>query len=197
VELKYEKHRKSHRASDNPVEVVSPEDHAGGGVGGLVLDTEACPLSVVGARRHGGDEEGEHVHHGVDLAGDAHVEEHDGTDEHAQEANEEEMAHRVGVVIGKGHSRSVLVLLTPGKSHSCIPADPSAEAACTVAAASVHLCVGCWRPTSGRDHAPHLWIGETWALSRAGAAGRQQHVQDTGGCSDDPVAHDRPHFALG
>ena len=94
--------RGSYRPSDDPVEVVRPEDDAGRGVGGLVLDTEARPLGVVGARRDGGDKEGQDVHHGVDLAGDAHVEEDDGTDEHAEEADQEEVAHRVGVVIGEG-----------------------------------------------------------------------------------------------
>ena len=54
------------------------------------------------------------MHHGVDLAGDAHVEEHNGSDEHAQEANEEEVADRVGIVIGEGDSglcRCLLCLL--------------------------------------------------------------------------------------
>ena len=102
---------RAYRAGDDPVEVVSPEDHAGRGVGGLVLNTEARPLSVVGACRNGSDEEGQDVHHGVDLAGDAHVEEDDGTDEHAEEADQEEVAHRVGVVIGEGDGGGVILFV--------------------------------------------------------------------------------------
>ena len=63
------------------------------------------------ARRDGGDEEGQDVHDGVDLPGDAHVEEHDGADEHAEEADQEEVANRVGVVIGEGDGGGVLVIL--------------------------------------------------------------------------------------
>ena len=40
----------------------------------------------------------------VDLAGDTHVEKHDGPDEHTQKTNEQEMAHGVRVIIGKGNS---------------------------------------------------------------------------------------------
>eukprot|EP00277_Geminigera_cryophila_P019271 CAMPEP_0179462900 /NCGR_PEP_ID=MMETSP0799-20121207/45126_1 /TAXON_ID=46947 /ORGANISM="Geminigera cryophila, Strain CCMP2564" /LENGTH=85 /DNA_ID=CAMNT_0021265965 /DNA_START=842 /DNA_END=1096 /DNA_ORIENTATION=+ len=85
---------------------MSPEDDTGGGVGGLVLNAETGPLSVVSAGGHGGDEEREHVHHGINLTGDTHVEEHDGSDEHAQEANQKEVANRVGVVIGEGDGGS-------------------------------------------------------------------------------------------
>jgi len=105
--------RKDERASDNPIQVVSPEDDTGGGVGGLVLNAETGPLSVVSASGHGGDEEGEHVHHGVNLTGDTHVEEHDGSDEHAQEANQEKVANRVGVVVGEGDGGSILILEKP------------------------------------------------------------------------------------
>jgi len=100
----------AHRASDNPVKVVSPEDNTGSGVSGLVLDTETRPLSVVSACRDGGDEEGENVHHGVDLAGDAHVEKDNRADEHAEEADQEKVANRVGVVIGEGYCGGVLIL---------------------------------------------------------------------------------------
>ena len=127
------KQRGPYRPSDNPVEVVSPEDHTGGGVGGLVLNTEASPLSVVGARRHGSDEEGQHVHHGVDLTRDAHVEEHDGTDEHAKEADQQEVANRVGVVIRKGDGRGVLVIL-----HTISICQPSCAPSTTTCPAAVH-----------------------------------------------------------
>ncbi len=46
---------------------------------------------------------------GVDFAGDAHVEEHDGANEHAQETDEQEMPHGVGVVIGESNSGSFSV----------------------------------------------------------------------------------------
>ena len=92
----------SYRSSDNPVKVASPEDNTGSGVGGLVLDSETSPLGVVGASRNSSDEEGEHVHHCVDLAGDTHVEEHNGSDEHAQESDEEKVPDGVGVVIREG-----------------------------------------------------------------------------------------------
>jgi len=90
------------RSSDNPVKVASPEDDTGSGVGGLVLDTETSPLGIVGASRNSSDEEGEDVHHCVDLAGDTHVEEHNGSDEHAQESDEEKVPDGVGVVIREG-----------------------------------------------------------------------------------------------
>ena len=112
---------RTYRAGDDPVQVVSPEDNTGGGVGGLVLDAETGPLSVVGARRDGGDEEGEHVHHGVHLTGDTHVEENDGTDEHAQEADQKEVANRVGVVIRESDSGGVLVLRTAAGSAKRAP----------------------------------------------------------------------------
>ena len=89
----------SHGGCDDPVEVAGPEDHAGGGVGGLVLDAKASPHGVVRAGGDGGDEKGQDVGDGVDLAGNAHVEEDDGADEHAKEADEEEVANRVWVVI--------------------------------------------------------------------------------------------------
>jgi len=73
--------------------------------------------SAVGAGGDGGDEEGQNVHHGVDLAGDTHVEEDDGADEHAEEANEEKVTNRVGVVIGKGDGGSVLVILEQPAPH--------------------------------------------------------------------------------
>merc|ERR1719231_1425064 len=38
------------RASDDPVEVASPEDDTGGGVSGLVLHTEASPRVIFWAR---------------------------------------------------------------------------------------------------------------------------------------------------
>ena len=98
---------------------MRPEDDAGRGVGGLVLDTEARPLGVVGARRDGGDKEGQDVHHGVDLARDAHVEEDDGADEHAQEPDEQKVAHRVRVVIRKGHRRRVVLVLSSAAVTMC------------------------------------------------------------------------------
>jgi hypothetical protein len=41
--------------------------------------------------------------------GDTQVEKHDGADEHAMEANQEEVANRVGVFMGKGGSGSVIL----------------------------------------------------------------------------------------
>jgi hypothetical protein len=113
---KTSKENAAHRASDNPVKVVSPEDNTGSGVSGLVLNTETRPLCVVSACRDGGDEEGENVHHGVDLAGDAHVEKDNRADEHAEEADQEKVANRVGVVIGEGYCGGVLILQVHNKN---------------------------------------------------------------------------------
>jgi hypothetical protein len=100
--------RGTHRCGDNPVKVAGPENNARGCVSGLVLDAQASPHGVVGACSDRSDEEGQNVGDGVDLAGDAHVEEDNGTDEHAQEANKEEVANRVGVVIREGNNRLLL-----------------------------------------------------------------------------------------
>jgi hypothetical protein len=100
--------RITYRGSDNPVKVASPEDNTGSGVRCLVLNTETSPHGVVRACGNRSDEEGEDVCDGVDLAGDAHVEEHNRTNEHAQETNQKEVANRVGVVIGEGDNRLLL-----------------------------------------------------------------------------------------
>jgi hypothetical protein len=109
----------THRGSHNPVKVASPEDNTGGGVGGLVLHTETGPHGIVRASSYSCDEEGEDVCDGVDLAGDTHVEEHNCSDEHSQESDEQEVANRVGVVIREGNNRLLLgrSLLEHGSNH--------------------------------------------------------------------------------